>query len=91
MYPLKLKPVFKDYIWGGHNLHDHFNMKCSEYTAEAWLLSCHQNGISLIENKSFENMPLIEFINKNKWVTGYKCSDEFPVIVKLIDAQDNLS
>ncbi len=91
MYPLKLKPVFKDYIWGGHNLHDQFNMQCNEYTAEAWLLSCHQNGISLIENKSFENMPLIEFINKNKWVTGYKCNDEFPVIVKLIDAQDNLS
>jgi mannose-6-phosphate isomerase len=44
-----------------------------------------------IENKPFENTPLIDFINENPWTAGYKYDGNFPLIIKLIDAQDNLS
>ena len=29
MYPLKLSPAFKDYLWGGTRLRDDFGKECS--------------------------------------------------------------
>ena len=38
---LKLKPAFKDYLWGGHRLADEYNMQYDgDILAEAWTLSC---------------------------------------------------
>lgn len=92
MYPLKLEPVFKDYIWGGHRLNRDFGMKSGfDKTAEAWLLSCHNDGMSVIQNGLFRNMPLQDFIEKYPQYAGDCCTEKFPLIIKLIDACDNLS
>ena len=40
---LKLKPVFKDYIWGGTRLKTDFGFKSDlDILAEGWMLSCHK-------------------------------------------------
>lgn len=92
----KLKPVFKDYIWGGQRLKDDFGFE-SEYdkVAEGWMLSCHKDGKNLIEGGEYDGQSLdevIEILGKEK-VTGKRSLDfpYFPVLIKLIDAKDNLS
>ena len=40
MYPIKLKPAFKDYLWGGTRLRDDFGKDCDfDKIAESWELS----------------------------------------------------
>lgn len=93
--PLKLIPEFKDYIWGGTRLRTEFNKKCSlEKIAESWELACHKDGNSVIENGPFTGKTLSEYIKEcGKAVLGTNCKrfDDFPVLIKLIDAKDNLS
>ncbi|MCL2434336.1 MAG: mannose-6-phosphate isomerase, partial [Clostridia bacterium] len=42
---LKLRPSFKDYIWGGTRLRSVFGFDLpGEKAAEAWVLSCRPEG-----------------------------------------------
>jgi len=56
---------------------------------ESWVLSCHPDGMSYAES----GVTLAEFIKNSSGVLGKNCEkfDRFPIIVKLIDAEDNLS
>lgn len=94
MYPMKLIPPVKDYIWGGTKLREEFGKESElERLAESWELSCHKDGMSIIENGSFAGMTLKEFLDKNPEAMGTNCKrfEYFPVLIKLIDACDNLS
>lgn len=95
MYPLKLKPAFKDYLWGGTKLRDVYGKDCSfDKVAESWELSCHKDGNSVIDNGEAKGMTLAEYIKKEgKAILGKNCErfENFPVLIKLIDAKDNLS
>ncbi len=95
MYPIKLKPVFKDYIWGGNKLKNNWNKNSDlDIIAESWELSCHKDGNSTICNGEFEGLTLNQLIDKKgKEILGTKCEkfDDFPILIKLIDAFDNLS
>ena len=60
--------------------------------AEAWLLSAHIDGISTVENCAGKNFR--DYLNEHGLkVLGENCRrfKEFPILIKLIDAQDNLS
>ena len=51
MYPIKLTPAFKDYLWGGTRLRDDFGKDCDyDKVAESWELSCHKDGASVVAN-----------------------------------------
>lgn len=95
MYPLKLDPAFKDYLWGGTRLRDDYGKKCDyDKVAESWELSCHKDGNSVIANGEAAGMTLADYIEKEgKAVLGTNCArfESFPVLIKLIDAKDNLS
>lgn len=95
MYPLKLIPAFKDYLWGGTKLKTNFNKNVDmNIVAESWELACHKDGNSLIDNGEFKGISLAEYIKKvGKSVLGKNCEkfDDFPILIKLIDAKDNLS
>lgn len=95
MYPMLLKPAFKDYIWGGTRLRDDFGKDCDyDKVAESWELSCHKDGQSTIANGEFAGLTLSEYIEKaGKTVLGTDCEkfENFPILIKLIDAKDNLS
>lgn len=92
---LKLKPSCKDYIWGGHRLVDEYNKVYSgDVLAETWELSCHPDGPSVIENGTYKGKTLREYVEKcGRGVLGTNCVkfEDFPVLIKLIDAKDNLS
>ena len=94
MYILKLKPVFKDYIWGGTKLRDEYGFQ-SELTklAEGWMLSCHKDGENIIENGDFEGKTLTEVVYANPDYLGENGNafEYFPILIKLIDAKNDLS
>lgn len=95
MAVLKLSPAFKDYLWGGTRLRDDFQKDCDfDKIAESWELSCHKDGPSTIVNGDDKGLTLAEYIEKNgKTVLGSNCDkfENFPILIKLIDAKDNLS
>ncbi len=92
---LKLRPSFKDYLWGGHKLVDEFNKDYDgDILAESWEMSCHKDGPSYIVGGAFDGMTLSEYIDKNgKEVLGSNCDkfEDFPILIKLIDAKKDLS
>lgn len=93
---LKLKPVFKDYIWGGTRLHTDYGFETGfDKTAEGWMLACHKDGMNTIDGGEFDKMTLQEVIDKEglEKVGGKNCLKfpYFPVLIKIIDAYDNLS
>ena len=92
---LKLIPACKDYLWGGHRLVDEYNVDYQgDILAEAWELSCHPDGPSIIANGKFAGKSLKEYIDLNGTdVLGTHCRRfrEFPILIKFIDARDNLS
>lgn len=95
MAVLKLIAPCKDYIWGGNRLREEYGKKLdSDKIAESWELSCHKDGQSVIENGEFAGKTLSEYIEaKGKGVLGSNCGrfEYFPILIKLIDAKDNLS
>lgn len=93
---LKLKPVFKDYIWGGTRLRDDFGFETGmEKTAESWMLACHKDGMNTIDGGTYDGKTLSEVMDAVGFETlaGTHSSrfPYFPVLIKFIDAYDNLS
>lgn len=92
---LKLKPACKDYLWGGHRLVDEYNVEYDgDILAEAWELSCHPDGPSMIVNGPHAGKTLQEYLDTvGMEALGTHCRRfrEFPILTKFIDARDNLS
>ena len=95
MSVLKLRPTCKDYLWGGRRLIEEFGIDYDgDVCAEAWELSCHPDGPSIIDNGPFKGRTLQEYIDvQGREVLGSHCRRfrEFPILTKFIDAKDNLS
>ena len=94
--PVKIRPVFQDYIWGGTYFRDHYHKdvpKDWQKIAESWELSVHPNGLSLIDSGEFKNRTLKEYlkINGPKFLGKRFDTCTLPILFKLIDAKDNLS
>ena len=61
---LKLKPACKDYLWGGQRLVEEYGIQYDgDILAEAWVLSCHRDGCSIIENGNYKGHSLQEYID----------------------------
>lgn len=93
MKPLKLTPAFKDYIWGGEKLKTQYGKNTDvSPLAESWELSCHKDGYSIISGGVYDGETLDSVIKKNPKILGSYChNNELPILIKLIDAADNLS
>lgn len=92
---LKLKPSCKDYLWGGRRLAEEYGIQYDrDILAEAWVLSCHPDGPSAIVNGPNAGKTLAQYIQDNgSRVLGAHCCRfrDFPILVKFIDAAQNLS
>ncbi|MCQ2533864.1 MAG: class I mannose-6-phosphate isomerase [Clostridia bacterium] len=95
MAVVRLKPFCTDYIWGGNKLRTDFGIEYDkERLAEAWVLSCHKDGQSVIDSGEYKGLTLSEYINERTYKvlgTNRDPSGFFPIITKLIDAKENLS
>jgi len=97
MYAMKMQPVFKDHIWGGTAFKDKYGkLFDGEKSSEAWEVSVHKNGSSIVDNGEFAGMPFDEAVRKlgRKLLGDYvydKYKGEFPLLVKFLDCNDKLS
>ncbi len=92
--PLLLKPVFKEIVWGGNNLSKMYNYKSElNNIAEAWVLCAREDGDNIIVNGDNAGMSFTEYIKANKVKLGTKGAsyEEFPLLIKFIDAKADLS
>ena len=94
LYPMKLKPVLKDAIWGGKRLASEYKKSDdpNKKIAESWELSIHKNGINIIENGEYAGKTLEYLFKFDKSIVSpdYN-SEKFPILIKFIDAEQNLS
>ena len=92
--PFLLKPVGKDYLWGGSRLKDDFgkDMDMSPL-AETWECSTHPDGTCQVVNGEFRGWLLTKVLQEHPEFLGNhsKASGELPVLIKLIDAKEDLS
>lgn len=97
LYPLKFEPILKHKIWGGSKLQQLFDKKATtNELGESWELSGYETDPSVVTNGFLEGNTLPELIEvyMNELV-GDKVYDQhgttFPLLFKLIDANENLS
>jgi len=94
LYPLRMQPVYKDYIWGGNSLKKLYK-KNTPYkrTAESWEVAVHKDGCSVVDNGVYAGQTIQDLIDKLGVLLVGELNDpkKFPLLLKLIDAEDDLS
>ena len=91
---IKLQPVFKEIVWGGNRLKDDYGFKSElNNIAEAWMLCARNDGDNIIVNGEHKGESFTKFIMDNKDLLGSKGAsyEEFPLLIKFIDAKADLS
>ena len=88
---VKLKPAVKDYIWGG-NYFQKFNKGLGlTRVSECWELSTRGIDSSIIASGPDINKPLDKVVTKIDIGPVMDKYPYFPLLIKLIDAKENLS
>lgn len=88
---VRLAPFCTDYIWGGNKFKSWGKKSNKDIIAECWELSFHKDGACLIDsgvNKGFRLKDLATEKDIGEKAAKFPF---FPILVKLIDAKDNLS
>ena len=92
---VKLAPVYMDYLWGGTRLRDQYGKQCEyDIIAESWELSAHPDGQSVIASGRYNGLLFGDYLKKiGKESLGWKYQSfrSFPLLIKLIDAKEDLS
>lgn len=98
LYPLKFKTIFKDKIWGGQKIRTVLNKDFGSLPncGETWEISGVSGNISVASEGALKGKDLQSLLQEYKGkLVGEKVyqkyGDEFPLLVKFIDANDDLS
>jgi mannose-6-phosphate isomerase len=98
LYPLKFTPIFKDKIWGGDKIKTVLGMNYGSLPncGEAWMISGVEGEESVVANGFLEGNELNELVEVYMGdLVGdqvfEKYGDEFPLLIKFLDANDWLS
>lgn len=88
-----LKPYLQEKIWGGQKLNTLFKLELpAERIGEAWTISAHPKGESIITYpKEYEGLGLSELYKTRPELFGAKIPENFPLLIKIIDAKEDLS
>ena len=96
-YPIKFEPILKERIWGGGKLHSLLDKPKKNYpVGESWEISTIPGNVSVVANGKLKGQSLQDLIDVYKsdllGVEVYeKYGKNFPLLVKFIDATDDLS
>ncbi len=98
LYPLKFKPIFKDKIWGGRKIKEVLGMDYGPLPncGEVWLLSGLWDEQSEVANGDFEGDEINDLVETFMGdlmgeAVFDKYGEQFPLLLKIIDANDWLS
>ena len=97
LYALRFQPILRRLIWGGRRLgtvlHKPIGLAKGDY-AESWELSEYHDSVSVVQEGSLAGETLRQLVQKRgEELLGPKLGprDQFPLLVKFIDARQNLS
>ncbi len=98
LYPLKFKTIFKDKIWGGKKIKTYLGKDFTPLPncGETWEISGVKSDVSIVANGPLTGTSLADLLaDKKGELIGKKnyerFGDEFPLLVKFIDANEDLS
>ncbi len=93
MYPIKFQNLFFDKVWGGGDFYGYKETLPNLSVGESWEVSCHENGMSIVDNGEHKGKTLGQLINElGHKLIGTKISkNNFPLLIKIISAKDKLS
>ena len=92
MEPIFLTPYFRPKIWGGRKLKTIFNYDIPEgKVGEAWIISGYKDDASTVTEGPFKGQSLRDVYHNHPELFGNPKEKEFPLLVKFLDANDNLS
>ena len=97
LYPIKFEPQYQYRIWGGNKLKNLLNKtKAPDKTGESWELSGVQGALSVVANgflagNSIEEISEVYMGDLLGDLVYHTYGIEFPLLIKLIDANDILS
>lgn len=92
--PFFLSPSGKDYLWGGNRLKDEYDKRIDMTPlAETWECSTHSDGPSYVASGEYKGMSLKDVLEMNPSYLGTRNEKkyDFPILIKLIDAKEDLS
>jgi mannose-6-phosphate isomerase len=96
LYPLTFQPIFKERVWGGRRLAELYRKALPPGVpiGESWEITDRPEGVSVITNGPFAGKDL-------RWLMEHHAEEllgparsqngRFPLLVKILDAQDDLS
>lgn len=87
---VKLKPAIKSYIWGGGYFRKYFNLDLP-VISELWVLSMREGNGSIIDSGEDKGKYLYDVLTKEDIGPVMDRFPYFPLLIKLIDAKENLS
>lgn len=89
---LFLNPVFTHNIWGGTRLRTDFGYEVEgNDIGECWGVAAHQNGDDTIREGIYAGKKLSQLWKEEPGLFGNVDIDRFPLLIKIIDAKDDLS
>ncbi len=96
LYPLTLRPIFKQRVWGGRNLERLYNkpLPPSVPIGESWEISDRPGDVSTIANGSLVGKDLhwlVEHHTAELLGSAKPVKERFPLLIKILDATDKLS
>lgn len=97
LYPLKPRPIYKEKIWGGRSLQRLFNrpLPAGKDIGESWELADLPEGASVISNGPLAGKTLTLLTRQLGAAllgkTAPQPDGRFPLLLKLLDANDTLS
>ncbi len=94
MYPIRFEPVYQDYVWGGSRIAGLYRRNVPKpRIAESWEVSDREEGMSVVQNGPLKGKTLHQLVlemGEQLLGAGQKF-DRFPLLLKIIDAKENLS
>ncbi len=98
IYPLTFTPILRDYMWGGRRLESLYGRQLPPgIVAESWEISGHPTASTVADAGYWAGRPLPEILaGLGERLVGTRAGwalerGRFPLLVKLLDAQQDLS
>ncbi len=98
LYPLRFREVLKEKVWGGNRLKTFLGKELPKGVriGESWEITCREHEMSEVREGPWQGASLRDILRaRPREILGdrvvAKYDDRFPLLLKVIDAQDTLS